>query len=134
MAKKNNNTLLIVAVAAAGFYLWKRSSAAAVVAPVATGTMSTSPVTLGTGSAATPAPAVASDPRLTEIRQWIASLSAGNQSAANAALLVMTQSEIDKLYDIVHNDFYGNGITTILQAAFWNGWRQKYHVLDGTYP
>jgi hypothetical protein len=100
--------------------------------PTLTGNYSTAP-TLGTGSATTPAPATANDARVTEILQWVNTLSPANATAARSALSVMSQDEIAGLYDIVHNDFYGNGITTDAQRTFWNAWRVKYHVLDGTY-
>ena len=140
MSKKNNNLLLIAGVGVAGYFLWKKSAAPAAAAapagslltPTLTGSFSSAPNT-GTGSAATPLPSVANDPRLTDIRQWISSLSAGNQAQANKILPLMSQDEIAGLYDVVHNDFYGNGITTPAQRDFWNAWRVKYHVLDGTY-
>jgi predicted membrane-bound mannosyltransferase len=137
MAKKsNNNLLLIAAVAVGGYFLWKKSAAPAVapatgLTPTLTGDYSTAP-TIGTGSASTPLPSTANDPRLIEINQWVGTLSVGNQNQARAALSQMSQAEIAGLYDIVHNDFYGNGITTPTQRVFWDTWRVKYHVLDGT--
>lgn len=140
MAKKsNNNLLLIAAVAVGGYFLWKKSASPAVAAPAGslltptlTATTGSAP-NYGTGSVATPLPSTANDPRLADIRQWISSLSPSNAGAASTALASMTQDEIAGLYDVVHNDFYGNGITTPAQRTFWNAWRVKYHVLDGTY-
>ncbi len=68
-----------------------------------------------------------------DVYTWIGSLDTANQAQAQKALLIMTPEEIAGLEDIVHNDFYGNGITTDAQRTFWNTWRVKYHVLDGTY-
>jgi hypothetical protein len=138
--KKSDNLLLIAGIGVGGYLLYKYvvappvATAAPVpnLTPTLTGNYSAAP-TLGTGSAQTPMPSTANDPRLIEINQWISTLSAGNASAARAALTQMSQAEIAGLYDIVHNDFYGNGITTDAQRSFWNAWRVKYHVADGTY-
>jgi hypothetical protein len=134
--KSNNNLLLIAGVGVVGWYLWSRSSTPVVAAspgltPVLTSTQSAP--TVGTGSAATPTPSLANDARIPEIQQWIATLDAANAAQATRALQIMSQDEIAGLYDVVHNDFYGNGITTDAQRTFWNAWRVKYHVLDGTY-
>jgi hypothetical protein len=135
MAKKNNNTLLLVAaVGVAGYFFWKRSGATAAptaapgsgLTPTLTGNQSAP--TYGTGSAQTPTPSVANDARLTDINQWISTLSATTAAAARNALAVMSQDEIAGLYDIVHNDFYGNGITSPAQRTFWDAWRVKYSV------
>lgn len=152
MAKKNN-TLLIVGIAAVGFYLWKRSAAAPV--PVALPGSGLNPTLPTSPMVSAPAPAPAPTGFLSQtlqtlqqsaqttasgtvipadIHTWVNSISsAANQAQANKALAIMPQSEIDSLEDIVHNDFYGNGITTPAQRAFWDMWRTKYHVLDGTY-
>jgi hypothetical protein len=133
MAKKsgNNKLLLIAAVGAAAYYLYTRHPAAA--APPVVQTSGGTAPNYGTGSNQTPAPVTVADPRLTEINQWVSTLSTANAAAARNALTVMSQGEIASLYDIVHNDFYGNGITTATQRDFWNVWRTKYHVNDGTY-
>lgn len=135
MSKKNDSTLLILAAAGvAGYFLWKNSQGAAVVPASQTAVNSAgSAPNYGTGSAQTPVPSTANDPRLTEINQWINTLSLANANQARQALTMMSQAEIAGLYDIVHNDFYGNGITTPQQRTFWDTWRVKYHVLDGTY-
>lgn len=145
MAKKSNNNLLIIAgVAAVGYYFWQKSSAPAVASlpgSQLTPLLNTTPMitavqsapNIGTGSASTPTPSLANDARVPQIQQWIATLDAANAAQATRALSLMTQDEIAGLYDVVHNDFYGNGITTDAQRTFWNAWRVKYHVLDGTY-
>lgn len=140
MAKKSNNLLLIAGIGVAGYFLWKKSAAPApavtpagsLLTPTLTTNYSSAPTT-GTGSAATPLPSVANDARVPVIQQWINTLDTANQAQANKALPLMSQDEIAGLYDVVHNDFYGNGITTPAQRDFWNAWRVKYHVLDGTY-
>jgi hypothetical protein len=137
MSKKSSNTnlLLIAALAAGGYYLYTRSAVTAtpVVPNIPTTLSAGSLPNTGTGSAMTPLASTANDPRLTVINQWVATLDPANANQARNALAVMTQDEIAGLYDIVQNDFYGNGITTDTQRAFWNAWRVKYHVLDGTY-
>jgi hypothetical protein len=130
--KSNNNLLLILGVAGVGYYLWSKNQATA--PPSQTAVTSTSAPNYGTGSAQTPTPSVVNDPRLTEINQWINTISVANANQARLALTQMSQDEVAGLYDIVHNDFYGNGITTPAQRTFWDTWRVKYHVLDGTYP
>lgn len=155
MAKKKTNYLLIAGIAAVGFYLWKRSVAQPAgstplpgsainptmptVAPLVSAPVS-QPATTGFLAtvaqvfAPAPAPVTASGTTVPgDVRTWVESLDAANQAQANKALLIMPQSEIDSLEDIVHNDFYGNGITTPAQRTFWDMWRVKYHVLDGTY-
>ena len=135
--KSNSTTLLLVAgVAAVGYYLYTKSAVQPAVlqsnglpTTLSTGSLPNT----GTGSAATPLASTANDPRLLVINQWINTLSPGNATAARNALMIMSQSEIASLYDIVQNDFYGNGITTDAQRSFWNAWRVKYHVDDGTY-
>lgn len=137
MAKKTNY-LLIGAVAAVGYILWKRSAAAPAAAATApnipptltatTGSGYTAPAQLTTaGPVSQPTNAVPAD-----IYQWIATIPPNNQVQAKNALLLMSAQEIAGLEDIVHNDFYGNGITTSAQRLFWDTWRVKYHVLDGT--
>jgi hypothetical protein len=139
MSKKKNNTttlLLVAGVAAVGYYLYTKSAAGSsgVVAPGLPTTLSTGSLpNTGTGSLATPLPSTANDPRLVVINEWVNTLDAANANAARNALAIMSQDEIASLYDIVQNDFYGNGITTDAQRAFWNTWRVKYHVNDGTY-
>jgi len=67
------------------------------------------------------------DPRLIDIRQWVSTITdPARVQRINNALAVMTDAELSGLYDIVHNDFYGNGITTPTQRAFWDAWRTKY--------
>lgn len=147
MAKKNNTLLLVGGVAVVGFLLWKRSAAAQLPAPVPTGapglnpTLNSALVTPTQAMTATTANQVQPSQVVTvaagnqvppDILQWVGTLSPANQVQAKNALQVMTSQEIAGLEDIVHNDFYGNGITTPAQRTFWDAWRVKYHVLDGT--
>ena len=155
MAKKTNY-ILIAGIAAVAYFLYRKSTSQA--QPVAmlpgaglnptlptTNLLQPQPVVV---QAPAPAPVsvqsaqaqVVSIPAPTsgtsipaDIYTWVGSLDAANQAQANKALAIMPQSEIDSLEDIVHNDFYGNGITTTAQRTFWNMWRVKYHVLDNTY-
>jgi hypothetical protein len=147
MSKKssNNKLLLIAGVAAVGYYMYSKGyfnsltgtpAVAPVINPVLPqGAPQTSGIQIGVQTAQQPilAPVPSNDPRVQTITQWMNTLTGGNKTAAFAALTVMTQDEIAGLYDIVANDFYGNGITTAAQTAFWNAWRVKYHVNDGTY-
>jgi hypothetical protein len=144
MSKKSSSTtklLLVAGVAGVAYYLYKSGAlnnilpAGAPSAPAAVNPLAiTSTQQAVTNSAATSLPPVTSnDPRVTTIMQWMNTLTGGNKTAALNALPQMSQSEIAGLYDIVANDFYGNGITTGPQTTFWNAWRVKYHVLDGTY-
>jgi hypothetical protein len=146
MAKKSNNkTLLILGVAAVGYYLYSKGSlnslfgsapAPAINPVLPQGAPQTPPgPQVGVSNAQQPilAPVPINSPQIATITQWMNTLTGGNRTAALAALQVMTQDEITGLYDIVANDFYGNGITTPTQTAFWNAWRVKYHVNDGTY-
>lgn len=148
MSKKssNNKLLLIAGVAAVGYYLYSKGSLQSLFgapAPATTPGLNTVPmavntaagIQVGVSNAQQPAmpPVTVNDSRVATITQWMNTLTGGNRTAALAALPVMTQDEIAGLYDIVANDFYGNGITTPAQTAFWNAWRVKYHVNDGTY-
>jgi hypothetical protein len=136
MAKKSNNLLLIGGIGVVAYLLWKKSTAAPPVAalpgaaiPTTLNNYTTAPAinTATAGPVSAPANNVPAD-----IYQWIATISPGNQVQAKNALLLMSPAEIASLEDIVHNDFYGNGITTSAQRLFWDTWRVKYHVLDGT--
>jgi hypothetical protein len=127
MSKKNNNTLLIVAAfGVGGYFLWKHSQNQ-IAAPVQT----IMPVTTSSNAIATSpvqVTATTDDPRVIEIQKWIATIPQPQMNAWNAALSVMTSAEKDGLYDIVLNDFYGNGITTSGQRVVWDTLRAKYKI------
>lgn len=56
-----------------------------------------------------------------------------NQAQFFKMLPSMTSSEINQLYDIIINA-WGKGVNpTPAQVQFWDTWRVKYHILDGTY-
>lgn len=147
MSKKssNNKLLLIAGVAAVGYYLYKKGSFDNIFPATGSVTQGLNPIPMATNTAAGVQvgvsnaqqpilpPVPSNDPRIQTITQWMNTLTGGNRTAALAALQVMTQDEVAGLYDIVANDFYGNGITTPAQTQFWNAWRVKYHVDDGTY-
>jgi hypothetical protein len=150
MAKKNN-TVLILGIAAVGFYLWKRNQAQGQPVALMPGsglnpTLPTSPVSspsfiqpvtqaapVSQVQNVQPSPVSSGVTIPADVYTWIGTLDLANQGQANKALTLMSQSEVNSLEDIVHNDFYGNGITTTAQRQFWDAWRVKYHVLDGTY-
>lgn len=135
MAKKNNNLLIVAAAAAVGYYLYSKGYFGGVatvqapglnVIPTAVNTTNTNNLLSPTQSP-TLAPVTAQDSRITEIMQWVNTLTGSKRSAALAAIPLMSQDEIAGLYDIVKNDFYGNGITDTTQMTFWNAWRAKYN-------
>jgi len=72
--------------------------------------------------------------QLAIVRQWFDSLDAANKNQAYAQLPNMTSTDIAGLVDLIDNA-WGSGIdkTTDSERAFWNAWRLKYHILDGTY-
>jgi hypothetical protein len=142
-----NNTLLYVGIlGAVGYYLYSKGYFATVLPPA----VPTGPTVLPQGNNETyvnpvPPPTVQpgvstsqqpgsqtpynpmADSRMTEILLWVNTLTGSKLAAAKAALPLMSPDEVAGLYDIVFNDFYGNGVTTAAQAAFWNTWRAKYN-------
>jgi hypothetical protein len=44
-----------------------------------------------------------------------------------------TPAEWAGLYDLLVNDWEGGQGNTPARVQFWNNWRTKYHILDGTY-
>jgi hypothetical protein len=144
MSKKgSNNKLLIVAgLAAVGYYMYSKGILGSLLpgtaAPAATTPgLNVVPMAVNTATSVQQAvtnsqqptqPTVNSaDSRIPVIMQWVNTLTGTKYAAAMAAIPLMTQDEIAGLYDIVANDFYGNGITTPAQTAFWNAWRVKYN-------
>jgi hypothetical protein len=129
MAKKKNNTLLIVAaVAVGGYLLWKHSQTQVAATMNNNTVAATSPLATTLGFSPVVVSAETDDPRYVEINKWVSTLSIGQGNAVSSALKIMSSAEIDGLNDIVLNDFYGNGITTAAQRAFWDTWRVKYNI------
>jgi hypothetical protein len=101
--------------------------------PVATpATVSPSPV------AATPLALPVTGPadnRVATIQAWANStLTPGNLAAFNAGESSFTPTEWAGLFDLYFNDWIGGQGNNAARIAFWNDWRAKYHVNDGTYP
>lgn len=71
------------------------------------------------------------------VTSWFNTLDAGNKAQAFAQLPNMTEDELTALCLIF--DQWAAGHTTVAQGMpqsyidFWNSWRVKYHILDGTY-
>jgi hypothetical protein len=145
--KKSDNKLLILAgLAAVGYYMYTKGYFGSAATPAVSTGLNVIPTAVNTSAvpgavsqttlpqqAVTnsdqPAmtPVTSADSRITEIMQWVNTLTGTEYTAAVAAIPLMTQDEIAGLYDIVKNDFYGNGITTAAQRTFWNAWRTKYN-------
>ena len=143
------------------FFIYKKNQTAAAPATIAPGVPSAAPVSqaavvngppsvnatatgasqilTGNATDATPAPqpgAVASvDPTQYDaiILPWINSLGVNNKQQALTMYPQMTASEKASLADIIANVWTGNRPQTSADTLFWNAWRVKYHILDGTY-
>lgn len=64
---------------------------------------------------------------------WINSLGVANKQQALKMYPQMTMDEKAKLADIITNVWGGKRAQTADDTLFWNTWRVKYHILDGTY-
>jgi len=67
------------------------------------------------------------------ILPWMNSLGVNNKQQALAMYPQMTQTEKATLADIITNVWGGKRPQTSADTQFWNTWRVKYHILDGTY-
>ena len=139
MAENKNTGLWIVAGLVAVWYFFIRPQSSAVLitqqpsAPVPV----SEPLAQLPSAAPISVPAVAQsiDPnQLQTVKNWFDTLDSANKAQAYAQLPNMTADDIAGLYDIIVNDWEGTGVATDAQRAFWNAWRVKYHVQDGTYP
>lgn len=140
MAKKNDNKLLIAAaVAVGGYLLYKHMNApTATAVPVATpvttdaGTVIQQAANAQTNAAAQPIPQVAGayDP---SVMNWAQSaLKPGDWARFQAVDSAFSPDEWIGLYRLVNADpKYGFG--TQGGGLFWDQWRVKYHIDDGTY-
>lgn len=133
MAKDNTMLLLgLAAAAAVGYYLYSKNSGS--IAPVAV-TPAGALTNPGTGpvvysSAPTPA---ANANTATIVQGWFNTLDAANKQQALAQYGNMTDAELTELADIIVNVWGTGGKPSAAQTDFWNAWRVKYHILDGTY-
>lgn len=149
---KKTMTILLIA-AASIFVLWYLTkdktvanteptggTTAAPAAPISTsGATTTNDATVTAGknsqtltetSATTGSPSNTLD---AAIYAWFNGLSAGNKAQAYKMYPSMTDSEKASLYDIIINEWQNGGPATTTRVNFWNNWRIKYHILDGTY-
>ena len=140
--------LLLGGGALAIWYFYFRNPAAAAPVTVAPGTPSSllpagPPTTLpgsipaqtGISSTATGQPIVNQNNSTIAITSWANSgvLSPANRNQLFSQLPNMSVDETNELADIIVN-VWGKGIApTTAQSLWWNNWRVKYHVDDGTY-
>lgn len=67
------------------------------------------------------------------ILPWMNSLGVANKQQALKMYPTMTDMEKSALADIILNVWGGKRPQTSDDTLFWNTWRTKYHILDGTY-
>ena len=67
------------------------------------------------------------------ILPWMNSLGAANKARALLEYPSMEPEEKGALADIIANVWTKNRPQTQDDTDFWNAWRTKYHILDGTY-
>ncbi len=150
MAKKNSMTLplLIGGGALAVWYFFFRNTAAAAPAPTSAipgntanyngpGIDMASPGTVspltGVSTAAAGYPTQNQNNTNIVIVNWMNTLSPANRNQALSQLPNMTVDETNELADIIVNVWAKGIAPSATQTAFWNAWRVKYHILDGTY-
>ena len=81
--------------------------------------------------------AVVQDLCYSRVTSWFNTLDAGNKNQAFSQLPNMTEDELTALCLIF--DQWAAGHSTVALGmpqsyiTFWNSWRVKYHILDGTY-
>lgn len=117
------------------------SQAAVVNGPPSVNATATGASQILTGSAtdATPAPQPGANAAINStqydaiILPWINSLGVNNKQQALTMYPQMTANEKAALADIIANVWTGHRPQTSDDTAFWNQWRVKYHILDGTY-
>lgn len=141
MAKKKNDWILPVALGlgAVGLYMYFKKAQPALADPgiIAPGALPGS-TTLDTTAPASGSTVTSSgslshvnDPSV--IKWAAASMSPMNYAQFQKTEGTFTNDDWDGLYLLVSGDpTYGFG--TSGGATFWNAWRVKYHINDGTYP
>ncbi len=67
-----------------------------------------------------------------QIMTWVASLSPARQAQFNATAPLYTVDEWKGLRHLILVAWYGNAGNTPADVDFWNYWRVKYHIADGT--
>jgi len=105
---------------------------------IAIPTVTVSPETLAPLSVATVAPAATSSSsysanQQTVINYFKTDLDEANLNQFTNNLANFTPAEWTGLYDLLVNDWEGGQGNTPARKQFWDTWRVKYHILDGTY-
>jgi hypothetical protein len=126
-----DNTILylgLAAAAAAAYYFYNRQSTA----PAAAALTTTNGTPSGFTTATTPA---ANANSATIVQGWFNSgaLDPANKQQAFAQFGNMTADEVNELADIIVNVWGTGSSPSAAQTAFWDEWRVKYHIDDGTY-
>jgi predicted negative regulator of RcsB-dependent stress response len=76
---------------------------------------------------------LASTPDGVTVSNWMNTLDTANRTQALAELQYMTADELSQMANIINN-VWAKGLSADSEETdFWNAWRVKYHVLDGTY-
>jgi hypothetical protein len=134
MAKDNTMLLLgLAAAAAVGYYFYSKQSAGVTPAALPAGSLAT---TTGTPAGFSTAPTPAANANsATVVQGWFNSgaLDPANRQQAFGQFGNMTADEVNQLADIIVNVWGTGGKPSAAQTAFWNAWRVKYHIDDGTY-
>jgi hypothetical protein len=102
------------------------------------------PIVPGTGAALTPTTtplvptqantAIPTDPRVATIQTWAnTSMTPPNLAQFNKMKSSFTNDDWLGLFDLYFNDWIGGQGNTAARTVFWNGWRSKYHINDGTF-
>lgn len=163
MAKKKNDLVqwgILVAAAAGLYYLYKKGQPGTAATSITTTTTTTPVAALPTTQAAavldpgvsppitqtvTPeslAPLTTTVPtsnathsanQQTVIDFFTSDLDEANLNQFNNSMAQFTTQEWASLYDLLVNDWEGGGGNTPARKQFWDTWRVKYHILDGTY-
>jgi hypothetical protein len=138
MAK--NNTVLVVGIAAAAAAVWyffirpgAQAAPGSAVTPGAAA-LPGGPAVNSTGPVYTSPPTPASNVNTDMVVQgWMNTLDAANKAQALGQFGNMTVDEKNQLADIIQNVWAVGAKPSAVQTNFWNAWRVKYHILDGTY-
>lgn len=137
-----NKTIIIGGAVLAGgallYWYWLKQQqpsviATAIPAPTPAGTLagtsSTTPLASVPSVSVSTSTPVAASAAAAAVTQWAnVGLGPNNLAQFNKALPSMTTDEINQLNNIITNNLWGTPDAT----AFWNTWRTKYHILDGT--
>jgi|SRR5882672_8809686 len=159
MAKKKDNLVQWGLILAAGFgvyYLYKKNQAATTTITTTTTPVAVLPIT-PTASVIDPgmtapitltiapeslAPLTTTVPtanathsanQQTVIDFFTTDLDEANLNQFHNSMNQFTADEWAGLYDLLVNDWEGGGGNTPARKQFWDTWRVKYHILDGTY-